>query len=207
MYGERFFDRLTEEIPGVPPQLLQKCFCLANVYSPKAFGELIKHDAITPGHALQLAALGDPKDIAFFQRKVIAERLTYRQLYDAIKKKFGVRRKRGAGRPYKVPSSLTKALTHLSTQATAYRHAHGKIWFGEQYNIAAVVQDMPPGLPSEGLRKQLAEALEGCESLASVAEAEAQELRSAIELVDRRMAAQARCEQQAREEMSCAAAS
>jgi hypothetical protein len=63
MYGERFFDRLTEEIPGVPPQLLQKCFCLANVYNAKAFGELIKHDAIAPSHALQLAALGDAKDI------------------------------------------------------------------------------------------------------------------------------------------------
>src|SRR5512140_1455275 len=74
MYGERFFDRLTEEIPGVPPQLLQKCFCLANVYNPKAFSDLLKHDAITPSHALQLAALGDAKDIAYFQKKTIAER-------------------------------------------------------------------------------------------------------------------------------------
>ena len=100
-----------------------------------------------------------------------------------------------------MPSSLTKALTHLSAQASAYRHAHDKIWFGEQYNIADVVQDMPPGLPSEGLRKQLAEALEGCESLAAVAQAEAQELlASAIELVDRRVAAQAEYDRKAAEE-------
>lgn len=51
MYGERFFDRLTEMMPGVPPQLLQRCYRLATVYDSKAFGELIKHDVITPSHA------------------------------------------------------------------------------------------------------------------------------------------------------------
>jgi hypothetical protein len=101
-----------------------------------------------------------------------------------------------------VPSSLTKALTHLNAQSSAYLHAHEKIWFGENFNIAEVVPDLPASSLSENLREQLGEALKGCESLASVAEAEAQaeELRSAIELVDKRMAAQAKCDRKAAQE-------
>ncbi len=197
MYGERFFERLTEKMPGVPPQLLQKCFRLATAYSTKTFRELIKHDVITPSHVLQLAALGDPKERAEFQAKVIAESLTSQQLYDAIKQKFGVRRKPGAGRPFKVPSSLTKALIHLSTQGDAYVRAHGQIWFGEDFNIAEQVPDLPPSLLSDKLREQLGDALKACEKLSSVAEAEASELRTVIELVDKRMAAQAEFDRKA----------
>ena len=100
-----------------------------------------------------------------------------------------------------MPSSLTKALTHMSTQATTYRSAHEKIWFGEEYNIAQVVPDLPSSLLSEGLRKQLADALEGCESLATVAEEEANELREVLALVDKRMAAQAESDRKAAEEL------
>lgn len=200
MYGERFFDRLTEMIPDVPPQLLHKCYRLATVYTPKAFRELTKHDVITPSHALQLAALGDPKDRAYFEAKVIEERLTYKELVDAIKRKFGVRRKPGAGRPMKVPRNVTKALIHLSEQSTAYRHLHEKIWFGEKFNIAEKVPDLPSSLLSDELREQLGDALNACESLASVAEAEAKELRGVIALVDKRMAAQAECDRKAAEE-------
>jgi hypothetical protein len=208
MYGERFFDRLTEEIPGVPPQLLQKCFCLANVYNSKAFGELSKHDAITPSHALQLAALGDAKDIAYFQRRVIAERLTCKQLYDAIKEKYGVRRKPGAGRPLKVPRNVTKALLHLRAQADNFIHCNEKVWFGEQFDLVESMTDLAGSVLSDEFKEQLSEAAETCEKLAALAEADAQKLRQALSEVDRRMAAQAKFEQQAREEeeMSCAAA-
>ncbi|MGO9108070.1 MAG: hypothetical protein ACLP9L_02445 [Thermoguttaceae bacterium] len=99
-----------------------------------------------------------------------------------------------------MPSSLSKALAHLNAQSNAYLHAHEKIWFGENFNIAEVVPDLPESSLSDDLREQLGEALKGCESLASVAEAEAQELRSAIALVDRRMAAQAECNRKAIEE-------
>ena len=207
MYGERFFDRLTEEIPGVPPQLLQKCFCLANVYNPKAFSELIKHDAITPSHALQLAALGDAEDRIYFQKRVITERLTYKQLYDAIKEKYGVRRKPGAGRPMKVPRNVTKALIHLRAQADNFIHCNGQVWFGEQFDITASLADVPTSVLNEEVRERLTEAAETCEKLAALAEADAQKLRKALSHVERRMAAQARIEQQAQEEMSCAAAS
>ena len=100
----------------------------------------------------------------------------------------------------KVPSSLTKALTHLSTRAIDYRNAHEKIWFGEQYNIAEAVPDLPPGLLSEGLREQLADALAGCEELATVAGDQAAELCTALALVDKRMAAQAEWDRKAAEE-------
>jgi hypothetical protein len=116
-----------------------------------------------------------------------------------IRKTLPKPRKRGAGRPFKVPSSLTKALAHLSTQATTYRNAHEKIWFGEQYNITDELADLPSSLLSDGLREQLAEALEGCESLVSVAEAEAEELRKALARVDRCRAAQAEYDRKAAE--------
>ena len=201
MYGQHFFERLAEAIQVVSAGTLRSCFNLYYFYPEgPVFRELASHKAISPTHALRLATINDGPLRHQLQEKVVAENLSVRDRDAEIRKTLPKPRKRGAGRPYKVPSSLTKALTHLSAQASAYRHAHDKIWFGEQYNIADVVQDMPPGLPSEGLRKQLTEALEGCESLADVAQAEAQELRSAIELVDRRMAAQAEHDRKAAEE-------
>ena len=59
--------------------------------------------------------------------------------------------------------------------------------------------DLSPGLFSDGLRKQLADALEGCESLATVAEEEANQLRETLALVDRRMAAQEEADRKAAE--------
>jgi hypothetical protein len=201
MYGQHFFERLAEAIQVVSAGTLRSCFNLYYFYPDgPVFRELAKHKAISPTHALRLASINDGPLRRQLQEKVVEKNLSVRDLDREIKKTLPKPRKRGAGRPYKVPSSLTKALTHLSTQASAYRHAHDKIWFGEQYNIAEVVSEMPPGLPSEGLREQLAEALEGCESLAGVAEAEAQELRSAIELVDKRMTAQAEYDRKAAEE-------
>jgi hypothetical protein len=105
-----------------------------------------------------------------------------------------------------VPSSLTKALTHLNAQSDAYVRAHKQIWFGEEFNIANQVPELPPSLLSDKLRDQLGDALKACESLSSVVEAEAQELRGVIELVDKRRAAQAECDREAQEELSCAAA-
>jgi len=209
MYGERFFDRLTELIPDVPTHLLHKCYRLSMVYNPKSFGELIKHDAITPSHALQLAALGDPKDRAEFQAKVIAERLTYKQLYDAIKQKFGVRRKPGAGRPMKVPRDVTKALIHLNAQADNFIHCNERVWFGKQFDIMESLTDVPTAMLDEKFKDQLTEAAEICEKLARLAEENAQKLRKALSQVERRMAAQAKFEKQAQEEeeTSCAVAS
>jgi len=209
MYGERFFDRLTELIPDVPTHLLYKCYRLSTVYNAKAFGELIKHDVITPSHAMQLAALGNAKDIAEFQAKVIRERLTYKQLYDAIKQKFGVRRKPGAGRPMKVPRSVTKALIHLSAQADSFIHCNERIWFGEQFDIIESVTDVPTSMLDENFKERLTEAAETCEKLARLAEADAEKLRKALSQVEHRMAAQAEFEKQTRaeEEICCAAAS
>jgi hypothetical protein len=200
MYGEHFFERLADAIQVVSPAMLRVCFNLYYFYPEgPAFRELTSHKTISPTHALRLASIGDGPLRKQLQEKVIAENLTVRDLDREIKRHQPKPRRRGAGRPYKVPSSLTRALTHLSTQASTYKHAHENIWFGDEYNIAEVVQDMSPGLPSEGLRQQLAEALEGCESLVSVAQAEAEQLRSAIELVDRRMAAQAEYDSKATE--------
>jgi hypothetical protein len=197
MYGERFFDRLTENLLGVPPQLLAKCFRLVQAYNPKAFAELAKHDAITPSHALQLAALGDARDRAHFQEKVIDERLTCKQLFDAIKRKFGVRRKPGAGRPMKVPSSVNKALIHLRTQADNFIHCNEQVWFGEQFDIVESVSDLPTTLFSDQFKEQLSETAETCERLAQLAEADAKKLREAISEVERRMAIQAECDRKA----------
>jgi hypothetical protein len=206
MYGERFFDRLTALIPDVPTHLLHKCYRLATVYNPKAFRELIKHEVITPSHALQLAALSDAKDRAHFQAKVIAEGLTYKQLYDAIKQKFGVRRKPGAGRPMKVPRDVTKALIHLNAQADNFIHCNERVWFGAQFDIIESLTDLPSSLLSDQFKKQLTAAAETCEKLAELANTDAERLREALSEVERRMALQAKFEQQAQEELACAAA-
>jgi len=201
MYGQHFFNKLAEAIEVVSAAMLRLCFNL-HYYYPEgpAFRELAAHKAISPTHALRLASIGDGVLRQELQEKVIEKKLTVRDLDSEIKKNQPKPRKRGAGRPFKVPSSLTKALTHLSTQAAVYQNAHEKIWFGEQYNITDALTELPPGLFSKGLREQLAEALEGCESLASVAEAEAEELRQAIAHVDKCMAAQAECDRKAAKE-------
>jgi len=156
-----------------------------------------------------LAALSDAKDRAHFQTKVIAEGLTYKQLYDAIKQKFGVRRKPGAGRPMKVPRDVTKALIHLNAQADNFIRCNERVWFGEEFDIIESLADLPSSVLSDQFKEQLTEAAEMCEKLARLAEANSHKLRQALSQVERRIAAQAKFEQQAQEdeEMSCAAAS
>ncbi len=200
MYGQHFFDKLAEAIQVVSAATLRACFNLSYYYSDAAFRELSSYKGITLTHALRLASIEDDQLRRELQEKVIDENLTVKDLEREIKKDQPKPRKRGAGRPFKVPSSLKKALTHLNEQSTLYRHAHEKIWFGEQFNIAEKVPDLPSSVLSEDLREQLEEALEGCESLAGVAEAEAKELRKVIALVDKRMAVQAECNRRAAEE-------
>ena len=201
MYGKHFFECLAKAIEVVSAAQLRLCFNLYYFYPEgPAFRELAKEKAISPTHALRLASINEGPLRRELQEKVVEENLSVRDLDREIKKTQPKPRKRGAGRPMKVPSSLTKALTHLSTQAEVYRKAHEKIWFGEEYNISQVVPDLPSSLLSDGLRKQLADALEGCESLATVAEEEANQLREALALVDKRMAAQAEANRKAAEE-------
>jgi hypothetical protein len=201
MYGQHFFDRIADAIKVVSAAMLRMCFNLYYFYPDgPAFRELSSHKEISPTHALKLASISDGQLRRTLQQKIIDKNLSVKDLEHEIKKAQLKPRKPGAGRPFKVPSSLSKALAHLNAQSSAYLHAHEKIWFGESFNIAEVVPDLPASSLSENLREQLGEALKGCESLASVAEAEAQELRSAIELVDNRMAAQAECNRKAIEE-------
>jgi len=198
MYGEHFFNKLAEAIQVVSAATLRACFNLFYYYPDAAFRELVQQKAITPTHALRLALIESDAIRHALQKQVVEDNLTVKDLERVIKKCQPKPRKRGAGRPFKVPSSLTKALSHLSEQSTAYRRAHEKIWFGEQFNIAEKVPDLPSSVLSATLRGQLEEALEGCESLASVAEAEAEELRNVIALVDKRLAAQAEYDRKAR---------
>jgi len=200
MYGQHFFDKLANAIQVVSAAMLRSCFNLFYYYPDSAFRELSKYKAITPTHALRLASIEDAGLRTELQEKVIEKNLSVKDLECEIKKNQPKPRERGAGRPFKVPSSLTKALTHLAAQSDAYVRAHKQIWFGEEFNIAEKVPDLPSSLLSDKLREQLEEALKGCESLASVAEAETNELRGAIALVDNRMAAQAECDRKALEE-------
>ncbi len=200
MYGQHFFECLAKAIEVVSAAQLRLCFNLYYFYPDgPAFDELADQKAISPTHALRLASISDGPLRRELQEKVVDENLSVRDLDREIKKTQPKPRKKGAGRPFKVPSSLTKALTHMSTQATTYRSAHEKIWFGKEYNISKAVPDLPSSLLSKELRKQLADALEGCESLATVAEEEANQLRESLALVDKRMAAQAEADRQATE--------
>jgi hypothetical protein len=207
MYGQHFFERLADAIQVASAGLLRACFNLYYFYPEgPAFRELAGHKAVSPTHALRLATIQDPRERRTLQQKVIDGKLTVRDLDREIRKTRPKPRKRGAGRPYKVPSSLTKALIHITAQSDTYRRAHEDIWFGEKFNIAAAVPDIPSNLLSDSLREQLEAALKGCESLARVAEAEVKELRSVLAQVDKRRAAQAEYDRKAREEMACAAA-
>lgn len=200
MYGQHFFECLAKAIEVVSAAQLRLCFNLYYFYPDgPALRELASQKAISPTHALRLASINDGPKRRELQEKVVEENLSVQELDREIKMSQPKPRKRGAGRPMKVPSSLTKALTHLSTQAEVYRKAHEKIWFGDQYNIGDVVADLSPGLFSDGLRKQLVDALDGCESLATVAEEEANQLRETLALVDKRMAAQAEADRKATE--------
>lgn len=200
MYGQHFFNKLAEAIQVVSAAILRMCFNLFYYYPEPAFRELSSHKAITPTHALRLASIEDASLRTELQEKVIDENLSVKDLEREIKANQPKPRNRGAGRPFKVPSSLTKALTHLSAQSDAYVRAHKQIWFGEEFNIADQVPDLASSQLSDKLREQLDDALKACESLANIAEAEAEELRSVIELVDKRMAAQAECDRKAAEE-------
>jgi hypothetical protein len=207
MYGQHFFERLADAIQVFSAVTLRLCFNLYYYYPEgPAFRDLASHKTISPTHALRLASINEGPLRRKLQEKVIDEKLTVRDLDRAIKAAYPKpRRKKGAGRPYKVPSSLTKALIHITAQSDTYRRAHEDIWFGEKFNIAVAVPDIPADRLSDSLRQQLEETLKGCESLARVAEAEVKELRSVLAQVDERRAAQAECDRKASEEMSCAA--
>jgi hypothetical protein len=206
MYGQHFFNRLADAIKVVSAAMLRMCFNLYYYYPEPAFRELSNYKAISPTHALKLASINDGPLRQKLQEKVIEKNLSVKDLEHEIKANQPKPRKRGAGRPFKVPSSLTKALTHLNAQSDAYVRAHKQIWFGEEFNIADQVPELPSSLLSDKLRDQLGDALKACESLVSVAEAEAQELRGVIDLVDKRRAAQAECDRKAEEELSGVAA-
>jgi hypothetical protein len=107
----------------------------------------------------------------------------------------------------KVPRNVTKALIHLNAQAGNFIHCNERVWFGEQFDIIESVTDLPTALLSDEFKEQLTEAAETCEKLAELANTDAEKLREALGEVERRMAAQAKFEQEAQEEMSCAAAS
>jgi hypothetical protein len=200
MYGEHFFERLAEAIQVVSAGMLRMCFNLYYFYDDAAFRDLSSHKAVSPTHALRLASIHDGKLRRKLQDMIVEENLTVRELDAEIKRhEPELPRKRGAGRPFKVPANLTRALTHMSAQSNNYQRAHWEVWFGEKYNIADVVPDLPASLLTDDLRKQLEEALEGCESLISIAEAEAEQLREALQTVERRMAAQAECDRKAAE--------
>jgi hypothetical protein len=201
MYGEHFFERIAGAIEVVSPLMLRMCFNLYYFYQDEAsFRELANHKAISPTHALRLASINDGRLRRKLQDKVVEENLTVRELDAEIKRhEPKLPRKRGAGRPFKVPANLTRALAHMSAQSNNYQRAHEEVWFGDKYNIADVVPDLPASILTDDLRNQLEEALQGCESLISVAEAEAEQLREVLEVVDRRMAAQAECDRIAAE--------
>jgi hypothetical protein len=208
MYGQHFFNRLAEAIKVVSPAMLRLCFNLHYFYPDgPAFKELARHKEISPTHALRLASINDGPERQRLQQMVVERNLTVKELDREIKATQPKPRKRGAGRPFKVPSSLTKALAHLNTQADNFVRCNDRIWFGDQFDIIESLADLPVASLSDQFKEQLAEAAETCEKLAAQAEADAQKLREAISEVERRMAVQAEYEQRAREEeMSLAAA-
>ena len=113
MYGQHFFECLAKAIEVVSAAQLRLCFNLFYYYSEgPAYRELAKQEAISPTHALRLASISDGSLRRELQEKVVEENLSVRDLDREIKKTQPKPRKRGAGRPFKVPSSLTKALTH-----------------------------------------------------------------------------------------------
>jgi hypothetical protein len=199
MYGERFFNRLANELekPGISGQLLSGCFKLVETYGKEEYRKLCEHDAITPTHAMMLARSEGPER-AELLKKVISEKLTTKQLFEAEKEMFGVRRMPGAGRPPKRPKKLKDAFAHLNAQAEKFVKLNNEIWFGEAYNIIDEIKALTGGQFTDELKAQVEEAAEHCENLAATATRGAECLRGILPEIERRMKAQADMDAQVR---------
>jgi hypothetical protein len=214
MYGDRFFQRVADDINAksakkVSAQLLSQCYTLVGTYSEKAFEELCQHDEITPSHALALAYIKITEMRDELQAKLIKERWTVRELDKAHVAKAGPRRKPGAGRPLKTPKHPKGALIHLTAQARGFVKSIDEIWFGDAFDIVAAVGEIPSSELTDELETQISEAVELCDELAETATDKGETLREVLADVTQRHQAQVEHDRQVAEEegeVACAAA-
>jgi hypothetical protein len=198
MYGTRFFNCLAKQMhrSSISGQLLWQSFHLVSTYDEEAYRELCRHDAMTPTHALMLGLIGGQKERAELQEKVVTEKLTTRQLHEAEKEMFGIRRKPGAGRPLKKPKNVKAAFTHLTAQAGKFIKLNDEVWFGKAFDILSQVQGLTGDKMTDELMAQITDAAEQCENLAATAIKDAETLRGILPEIDRRKKAQAEAEAQ-----------
>jgi hypothetical protein len=201
MYGEHFLETIAKQAGNVSGATLKDCFMLVTTYNGKAFADLCQHDVITISHAVQLAQISDDKELlAELQAKVIAERWTVKQLYDAILEACGRKRKPGGGRRLKVPKDVKAALVHLTAQIAQHVKMHEQIWFGREFDIIEELSGTPADKLAGPLKEKLDEALTLTEKLAELAVRDAEQLREAIAGVEERIRCQAEAEAEAEEE-------
>lgn len=164
MYRANFFDQLAGRLKTLPASLLRQCCNLAWAYDAEAFTELSKAPAITASHALQLADIDDREVREDLQKRVIKDRLTVAELIKAIKERYGARRSPGAGRPCKVPKNANAAITHLTAQTEKFLRTN-EVWFGDRFDIANALKEIPADRLTNDLKESLANAADLCDQL------------------------------------------
>ena len=198
MYGQRFFNRLAQELnkPYIDGFLLTQCYRLVKTYSEEEYRRLSQLEPLSPTHLLMLTGVDDPKSRRELIDRVVAERMTTRALWQAIKNVFGVRRLPGAGRPLKRPKSVKEALTHMRSQGEKLCRLNNEAWFGEQFDLGEEITNLPAAALTDDVRTQITDTAEQCEQLAKTAAASAKALRAVLPELDRRRAAQAEVDAQ-----------
>ncbi len=199
MYGDRFFRRLGRDL-GFPWLLLYQSYRLVNSYNDREFDALCEQPAITATHALQLAGISDKADRKQLQQKVVEERLSVRELQNAIQEKYGRRRQPGAGRPPKLPKSVKGAVTHMLSQAEKFDKLHREAWFCDAFDLREEIVETPANKLTDELRESVGQTADAFDELAETTVQSAKVLREILADVQDRMQTQAELEQQREEE-------
>jgi hypothetical protein len=199
MYGSRFFRRLGRDL-GFPWNYLYDSYRLVTTYNEREFKAICKQPAITATHALQLAGIGDKADRKELQQKVVEEGLSVRELQNAFREKYGLRRQPGAGRPVMVPKNVKAAVTHMLSQAEKFDKLHREAWFCDAFDLREEIAGTPADKLSDELRESVSQTTEVFDQLAETTVQSARVLREILADVQNRMQAQAELEQQWKEE-------
>ncbi len=93
-----------------------------------------------------------------------------RGLQSEILAKHGRQRRPGAGRPLTVPKNASEAVTHMLSQGTKFQKLNSQAWFGDAFDIAAGVRDIPADRLTDVFKTRVSQAADLYDQLAETTE-------------------------------------
>jgi hypothetical protein len=176
------------EALGVRDRTLYRCLQLAREYRPSKFRKLAAYTWVTWTHFVHLLNVKGPKLRREMERKLIAEVWTSDQLKEGIAA-LQPNMRQGTGCPLKVPGSLGDAFGQVISTAKGVAKRTDEVWFGDRYDIGAVLEGRQPTELDEETLQQSGESIDamksmvlaGCTGIRKIGEQTPQQIDESIE--------------------------